>query len=197
MESLDYNPKDIPQEMLTDPMETTDEAHGGEPTHMLEVEDEPHEINTTEPPERIVQVAMDSGAGAHVMNPDDVPELDIVETEASRKGAGFVAACGTRILNQGEIHMTMTGDDCSKPVNSTFQAADVTRALYSVSQICDTGCTVTFDKQKGVVARDGREVARFPRKGGLYVATMNVKKAKRPESRATSTSGFTRPGANA
>ena len=50
MESMDYNPKDIPREM---------------PTHMLEVEDNPDEINTTEPLERIVQVAVGHLLGYH------------------------------------------------------------------------------------------------------------------------------------
>ena len=59
-------------------------------------------------------------------------------------------------------------------LHSTFQVADVTRALYSVSKMCDEGCVVTFSATEGIVSKDGQVVARFAREGGLYVAEMEI-----------------------
>jgi len=162
--------------------------------HVMEEDEDPDELNVVG--ETVVTVAIDSGAGAHVMNPDEVPGMNITESVNSKKGRGFVAACGTRIPNQGEIQMIMSGDDCSKPIRSTFQAANVTRALYSVSQICDTGCEVNFNKTVGIVKRNGREIARFPRKGKLYVANKNVKSPPEQDT-GTRASDFTRQGRKA
>ncbi len=55
-----------------------------------------------------------------------------------------------------------------------FQIADVTRPLYSVGRICDAGCSVTFDKTKAVVVKDGQTIATFDRQGGLYLADLEL-----------------------
>jgi len=162
----------------------------GQPLSPLEVEDDDDdELNTTAV-EHSIKVAMDSGAGMHVMNPKEVPGINVVESEGSRRGKGFVAACGSRIVNQGEMSMAMSIEGSKRPVRSTFQAADVTRALFSVSQICDNGCEVHFTKEKGIVTKNGRTIATFPRRGGLYVGEVTVRS---PPGRAAK-SGFTRQG---
>jgi hypothetical protein len=62
-----------------------------------------------------------------------------------------------------------------KGIKSTFQVADVTRALYSVSKICDDGCEVYFTATEAVITKGGKVVTRFKREGGLYCAEMEIK----------------------
>ena len=60
-------------------------------------------------------------------------------------------------------------------INSIIQIAEVSRPLYSVSKICDSGCEVHFAKDEGRVTRNGKLIATFPRRGGLYIGTLMVK----------------------
>ena len=146
--------------------------------HLMPLECEEEELNTC-PATSVLKIAMDSGAGDHVINPRDVAAHTLRPSLASKAGRGFIAANGDKILNQGELDLIMSGDDCNGTIGSTFQAADVTRALYSVSRICDNGCEVSFNSDRGIVTKSGREVARFNRSGGLYVATLNVQEPSR------------------
>ena len=59
---------------------------------------------------------------------------------------------------------------------STFQIAAVHRPLMSVGRICDNDNSVTFDKEKAVVAgADGTVLAVFTRQpGGLYTAKLKL-----------------------
>ena len=76
--------------------------------------------------------------------------------------------------NKGEVKLNM--DWNGVPLVSTFQVAGVTRPLMSVGRVCDQGMFCNFDKEKAVVvAPDGREVCRFERRGGLYVANLALK----------------------
>ena len=66
-------------------------------------------------------------------------------------------------------------DDKGSKLRSNFQIAEVSRMLYSVSQICDAGCDVRFNKTEGRVLKGERVLATFPRKGGLYVMTTTLR----------------------
>jgi hypothetical protein len=61
---------------------------------------------------------------------------------------------------------------------------DVTRALYSVSKMCDEGCEVHFTATEGIVTKQGKVVAKFVREGGLYVVEMEITDAVDPVSPA-------------
>ena len=63
-------------------------------------------------------------------------------------------------------------------INSVFQIARVSRPLYSVSRVCDAGCEVSFNQTEGKVTKNGKVIAVFPRRGGLYVGTLMVKPAQ-------------------
>ena len=77
------------------------------------------------------------------------------------------------------------------PLMSVFQIADITRPLMSVSKICDQGLQCLFMAGKAVVRNAaGEDVCKFQRRGGLYVATMTLKKPIEP---GTSTAPFPRP----
>ena len=75
----------------------------------------------------------------------------------------------------------------SRNVNATFQVADITRPLLSVTKICEKGVLEVVCRQDAAYTLDKHKkiVAKFPRKNGLYISTMDVKNPKHP--------GFTRP----
>ena len=138
-----------------------------------------------------LKVALDSGAGAHVINRRDAPGCRVSPSAMSKAGAAFLAADGGRIMNYGEVNVKMISRD-SKGVEhhivSKFEAADVTRALWSVGLICDAGLDVQFTSEKAVVKnKGGQEVCVFTRSNGLYIAEVDVENPEHPAD-------FHRPG---
>jgi hypothetical protein len=116
---------------------------------------------------------MDSGAGDHVASPEDVEGFAIEESPNSKAGRNFVAANGGKIRNHGQSTVKMRTTN-GKRVASTFQVADVTRPLYSVSKLCDAGYDVAFSKTEATVKKDGKLIHKFHREGGLYVCEMHI-----------------------
>ena len=139
----------------------------------LEVEVGDEEVMAMAAP-RTIKVAADSGAGDHVAAAELVGAHLVVPSAGSRSGRHFVAANGDRMRNRGEARLKLSDPKAGTTLHSTFQVADVTRALYSVSKMCDEGCVVTFTESEGTVTKDGKVVARFVREGGLYVAEMEI-----------------------
>jgi hypothetical protein len=145
---------------------------------IVEVEQTVTQLLATQPMSirsRAMRVALDSGAGDHVASPHDVEGFAIVPSEYSKAGRNFVAANGGKIINHGEATMKMKNEK-GKKIASTFQVADVTRPLYSVSKLCDAGYKVEFDGDEAVVTRKktGKVVQSFKREGGLYVTEVHV-----------------------
>ena len=140
---------------------------------------------------RTIKITIDSGAGNHVAAPQDIEGFSVQPSKASKRGQGFIAANGSKILNLGEAKVGMK-EPSGKSISSTFQVAEVSRPLYSVSKICDEGCDVHFCATHASVIKGGVEVARFPRERGLYVAEMVLQ----PHDTG-SASGFARQGAKA
>ncbi len=138
---------------------------------VLEAEDEDEEVMVAERP-RTITIALDSGAGNHVAGPQDTEGFVIEPSKASQRGLGFIAASGAKILNLGEARVAMTEPEHGQVIRSTFQVAEVSRPLYSVSKICNEGCEVHFCSTHAWVTKDGVEVAKFTRERGLYVAEM-------------------------
>jgi len=122
---------------------------------------------------RTIKIAMDSGAGDHVASPEDVEGFAVEESPNSKIGRNFVAANGGKIRNHGQSTVRMKTKNGMR-VASTFQVADVTRPLYSVSKLCDAGYDVAFSKTEGLVTKDGKVIHRFHREGGLYVCEMHI-----------------------
>ena len=160
------------------------------------VEDGDEEILNAED-EVYIDVAADTGSVAHVAAPKDLPGSIPVVKPPSGRLRNFVAANKTPIANHGTAEVLLEMEDGCQVVNS-FNVADVSRPLHSISVICDAEHEVLFTKGCGTVVPAGslsrylayvRNVARYPRRGGLYVARMKArdpKRGKRP--------GFTRPG---
>jgi hypothetical protein len=138
-----------------------------------------------------LKVVLDSGAGTHVVNRRAIPGYKVMESALSKAGAAFVGADGGRIANHGESLLKIVSEDSKgnkHHITSNFQVADVTKALWSVGLICDSGLDVRFKKHEALIldAR-GVELCRFERIGGLYVTTVML---ENPEHQ-----GFHRQGA--
>ena len=129
-----------------------------------------------------MEVILDSGAGAHVASKRHIPGYDVVESELQRSGAAFVAADGGRIDNEGEAALnlvTVDAEGAAHEVASTFQIADVTRPLWSVGVICDSGLNVVFAKDHAkVLDAKGVELCHFARRNGLYIAKVRLRNPK-------------------
>jgi hypothetical protein len=144
--------------------------------------------------EKRVQIAMDSGAGKNVTPPELIEGYAVQPSYGSRHNKHFVAANGGKILNLGEATLNFN-DGAGSKLRSNFQVAEVSRMLYSVSQICDTECEVHFNKSEGTVIKDNKIIARFPRKGGLYVmeTTLKAPAAHQKGSAKATDQDFIRP----
>ena len=127
-------------------------------------------------------VAADSGAVEHVTNPKFIPPSTAIEPGRERK---FVAANGDPIANHGKAHVSFEQENESR-VKGSFEVANVTKPLHSVSRICDNKKGMLFTNGEAVVVPEGslskflgslKVVARYPRKGGLYFAKMRVRVA--------------------
>ena len=113
----------------------------------------------------------------------------VVESDGARRGQEFVTAAGDTIRNEGEVAAAFLTQD-KESINSTFQITAVTRPLWSVSQILDNlpaGHEANFERDSAAIrAADGQVLAKFERRGGLYVSTLRLRKTKHP--------GFQRQG---
>ena len=146
--------------------------------------------------EVVICAALDSGAVEHVASPDDIPAGVMVEQPDDLRD--FVGAGGHNIKHYGKAKIMMEQED-GKELIGTVQVADVVRPLHSVSRIADTKKEILFTADEAVVVPAGTlskllkeldVVARYPRKGGLYVSRMKV---RNPDAAAKKT-GFGRQG---
>ena len=144
-----------------------------------------------------IEVALDSGCVAHVAEMKNIPAAVAIEKPANGKIKNFVGAGGDTIRNHGSAKVVLEQEN-GKQVSSTFQVADVCRALHSVSTICDNDHEVLFIKGSATVVPGGslskylkevKHLAAYPRRGGLYVSKMVAKNPKTASSSASSSSG--------
>ena len=134
---------------------------------------------------RRIEVALDSGAGEHDANKNVAPAYTVSESAGSRAGQHFVAAGGARIPNEGQFTLRLRsgglGRHEAKDISSCFQVANVTRPPWSVRTICDEAFEVKFGKEAAIVhTKNGNELCRFHRKGGLYAADLHPKNQANP-----------------
>ena len=173
-----------------------DDEDSEEPVLPIEYEELPEEVLVTTQEVKI-KIAADSGAVDHIANPANVPSAAKIRTPENGRMRNFVAANGDSIKNHGQARVKLETSE-GFTVGNVFQVADVCRPLHSVSKVCDTGHEWLFTAEEAMVVPAGalskflkstQPVARDPREGGLYVATMTAKVD--PEDL---TAGFTRPG---
>ena len=173
---------------------TTVEQALDDPAYVFEYEDDL--IMPVEEDEVIFEITADTGAVDNVMNPREIPGFPIKESYGSKNGKHFMGAGAERIINEGEVRLSMSPVDGRGKLGGTFQAADITRTLMSISKVCDSApdTSVTFTSKDGVVRRKGRDIAKFYRKGGLYVMQVKVKKPKPEDRNDGKASDFPRQG---
>ncbi len=157
--------------------------------NMLDEDEGEEELFTTSE-EVEVEVAADSGAVAHTTSPKGLPGT--VKAVRNRV-RNFVGAGGEGIAHHGTARVRLQQED-GRFIQNDFEVADVCRPLHSVSTICDNEHDFLFTKKCGYVVPEGvfeeilaklydagRIICRYPRRGGLYVATM---KATDPTNRS-------------
>ena len=136
-----------------------------------------------------IEVAAGAGAGAHLAHPRHLPYS--VEANDDKLG-NFNGAGGEPITHYGRATLR-TQQEYGKHISQEVQVMEVTRPLHSIPMVCDKKLDVVFTKTEGLVIPAGlldevlalvrqKAVAKYKRKGGLYVAKMRVKdpRAKRP-----------------
>ena len=134
---------------------------------------------------------LDSGCEVHIADETDFPGYHISPTEDSRNGRGFRVADGKVIPNKGEAtpQFEVDGPEGQRhAITSTFQVANVSNPLRSVSMICDAGFDVLFTKTEASVRvpDTGQVVCTYSRSGGLYKGEMRLRNPMHP--------GFARQG---
>jgi len=132
----------------------------------------------------VVKAAMDSGACASVLNPDDLPAG--VAPSGNPTGAVFHGANNSPIRRFGSAVTRMKNK--SMDVGCRWQVAEVSRPLNAVSEVCGpmgpVGLQdVLFNNNTcyvvppGVVAKimeHIQAVAEYPREGNLYLAEIEL-----------------------
>ena len=143
----------------------------------LEVVGDAEVFSVDEPEYITIEIALDSGAGDHVISRVDLPGAMIRESSGSKAGQHFLAAGGQRLANEGEMPLTLTDETTKVEVDSVFQVCEVTRPLWSVGKVCDRGYKALFDSEKAVIFKQDPNVplCTFERKGGLYIGRLRVK----------------------
>ena len=135
-----------------------------------------------------VKAAMDSGACAHVINPDDLPAG---AEPSGDPGKDFVGANNSKIKRYGSV--VTTCEHSLGSLDTEWQAAAVSRPLHAVSQVCGpkggpskSKHDVLFNNDDCFVVPAGtvlaimkvvKAVANYPREGNLYLADMVLSKS--------------------
>ena len=137
-----------------------------------------------------IESVMDSGAAESVAPPDLAPWIAAEESEGSKRGQTYVSASGDRLPNLGEKKLRVTTVEGHKAL-ATYQLADVTRPLCSISKVCDRGNTVTFTAEGGFITSQSGEKTQFRRQNNVYVLDMYMRNPNGTESGRSAV--FSRP----
>jgi hypothetical protein len=126
-----------------------------------------------------IEITLDSGCVEHVMDLGDAPGYGafLAESDGSKRKQNFIVGNGQKVPNEGQLLLNLEKDGGGdRKLQSTFQIAEVTRPLMSVSRVCDQGLTCTFNNSHALVLdKNGKTVVKFERRGGLYIARMRLK----------------------
>ena len=141
---------------------------------------------------RRVQVAMDSGACRHVINPEDLPPGAV--PEGNPTGKVFHGANNSPIRRYGRAITAMRNASTTQgSVAVPWEAADVSRPLNSVSQTAgpkegpglqdvlfnNKSCFVVPPDTVERIMREIKAIAEYPRQADLYVADMELSSFQR------------------
>ena len=142
---------------------------------------------TTQAGERWVTVGVDSGAAATVVPAKLFADYPLVENEMSMSGACYVTANGMKVRNHGTRSLIGTVNGVRRGLRAS--AADVTKALASVSDMVDQGHVVVFSKDRSFAHNPKtKETLEFRRRNRVFEFDMKIEQYS-----GAGRSGFTRP----
>ena len=119
-----------------------------------------------------VKVIMDSGAAESVCPRAMAPQFTIHDSIASRSGVYYTLANGGNIMNLGKQYVPVCLSNGAKTI-ATFQVADVSRPLMSVSKLCEMGNRLIFGANGGFILNlQSGEAAPFIKNEGVYTFEM-------------------------
>ena len=119
-----------------------------------------------------IEVVLDSGAADSVCPKDTCPQFAMEDSEASKAGVYYTGANGGKLFNLGQTHVPVALDNGARTL-ATFQVADVSRPLMSVSKVCEMGNRVVFGANGGYILNlETGAATQFVKKDGIYVFNM-------------------------
>jgi len=148
-----------------------------------------------------IWIASDSGAVDHVCGRGHISASVVLRQPSDGKlTRNCISASGGSIKNHGAGEVNLITEE-GNTISSTFQVADVCRPLHSVCKTCDGGHEMLYTSDEALVLPKGvlskllatlnvKPVARYVRRGGLYVAKMKAR-----DKASGGGSSFPRPGA--
>ena len=144
---------------------------------LTENQDEAVNALPEEPEYYEVEMTLDTGASAHAADRVDFPGYDVKESPGSKAGQLFGCAGGKSLRNEGQMEVNMLSPDEGTPIELCTQVTKVTRPLLSVSKMTEDGrLEVVCRKDRALVMdNQGRTLATFNKKNGLYVCMMKVR----------------------
>jgi hypothetical protein len=125
------------------------------------------------------KITIDSGAEESVYPMSMCDKGDLVETEASRKGYGFVAANGSKMTNYGAVKLKFQNEGKDRSMN--FHVTDVQKPLGAVCRIADKGNYVCFgpgDVDNYILNIESGEKIWMKRERGTYVIEVDYEEGE-------------------
>ena len=124
-----------------------------------------------------VETTLDTGASTHAAARVDFPGYAVEESPGSRAGQLFGCAGGKSLRNEGQMTVEMISPVEGTAMKLRTQVTKVTRPLLSVTKITEEGkLRVVCGQVKAVIIDlQGKTLATFPKKHGLYVCMTKVK----------------------
>ena len=102
-------------------------------------------------------LVVDSGAAETVIPRTWFPNHKTVESEGSKRGVFYTTADGCTVENEGEKTLIMSAADGAQLRRVTFHAANVNKALGSVSKMVRNGNRVVFDTSGSYIEKQDDE----------------------------------------
>ena len=119
-----------------------------------------------------IEVVLDSGAADSVCPREMCPQYAVEDSDASRAGVYYTGANGGKLYNLGQTHVPVALDNGARAM-ATFQVAEVSRPLMSVSKVCEMGNRVIFGVNGGYILNlETGGTTQFVKKEGIYIFNM-------------------------
>ena len=144
---------------------------------LTESQDEAVNALPEEPEYYEVEMTLDTGASAHAADRVDFAGYEVKESPGSKAGQLFGCAGGKSLRNEGQMEVNMLSPDEGTAIELCTQVTKVTRPLLSVSKMTEDGRLEVLCRKDRALVMDtqGRTLATFNKKNGLYVCMMKVR----------------------